>query len=90
MDLITNRPEDKLFPFETDKPVCPCCGAPEMHPKKRLLVCRMFKVYDEGGWWSECLWCSGYYKDDGISTESDRAYRAGEIPERNKKATWFA
>ena len=35
--------------------ICPCCGAPEVNPKTKLLNIRGFKVSDRHGSWSQCL-----------------------------------
>lgn len=44
---------------------CPECTAPESHPREEgKILIRAFKVSDkEGRWWSQCLVCSGFYKD---------------------------
>lgn len=41
---------------------CPGCGNGEMHPHRRALIIRGYKVIDaKGVAWSQCLRCSGYY-----------------------------
>ncbi len=47
-----------------DFPMCPTCGAGEMHPTKELLLVRAYKVTDQEGDWSQCLVCAGAYDED--------------------------
>lgn len=43
---------------------CPNCGSPEMHPDGDKLLIRAYKVFDDGGTWSQCLVCAGYYDEN--------------------------
>jgi hypothetical protein len=44
---------------------CPRCHNGEMHPNGKNLLIRGYKICDEKGrWWSQCLFCSGYYNND--------------------------
>ena len=52
--------------------VCPVCGAAENHPTDYCCIqLRVYKVFDQGSWWSQCLICSGGYdKPGGVFDES--------------------
>ncbi|KKL70834.1 hypothetical protein LCGC14_2100970 [marine sediment metagenome] len=52
---------------------CPTCGSPEMHPDGDKLLIRVYKVYQDGLEWSQCLVCAGYYdKDLNVIDEAAR------------------
>lgn len=43
---------------------CPKCGYGELHPTQpNKVMIRAYKVNecDGHGWWSQCLFCSGFY-----------------------------
>ena len=53
---------------------CPTCGHSEMHPTEDWLIIRAFKVQNAGKWYSQCLYCAGYYNEQ-LQIQEDKYQR---------------
>ena len=66
-------------PSQPTGPICPHCGAGEMHPREHKVLIRAYKVVDKRGRdWSQCLVCAGFYQPvTFVETPQNYDSRAG-------------